>query len=245
MMGEITDATDQFLAEKADAIRTLARRSVFEIGKHLVEARDKCPHGKWLPWLQDEFGWSHTTADKYMAIYTAMKDGQIAPKLQFGLSISSLALLAAPSTPEEARADVAEQAKAVIKQAKPGKKIPHAQVKATVDKHRGTTKLRTKGHEQPGAQPSDAEPSAVERKQPLPLATSADRLKAPAEILEIARRVRARDTRSEIIDLCDWVISYAQPMVAVTAHNSSHPNAPVSLRASHGPGRSTPPSSTS
>jgi hypothetical protein len=138
MTGEITDTPDQFLAEKADAIRALARRSVFEIGKHLVEARDKCPHGKWLPWLRDEFGWSHTTADKYMAIYTAMKDGQIAPKLQFGLSMSSLALLAAPSTPEEARTEVAEQAKAVIEQAKPGKKIPHAQVKATVDKHRGT-----------------------------------------------------------------------------------------------------------
>lgn len=214
MTAEITSTPDQFLAQKADAIRALARKSVFEIGKHLVEARDKCPHGKWLPWLQDEFGWSHTTADKYMAIYAAMKDGQIAPKLQFGLSISSLALLAAPSTPEEARTEVAEQAKAVIEQAKPGKKIPHAQVEATVDKHRGTTKPRTRSLQQSTHKRMLATPTA---EVPSPLATPAGHLKAPTEILEIARRVRARDTRSEIIDLCDWVIAHALPMVAVTA----------------------------
>jgi hypothetical protein len=48
MTAEITSSPHQFLAQKADAIRALARKSVFEIGKHLVEARDKCPHGKWL-----------------------------------------------------------------------------------------------------------------------------------------------------------------------------------------------------
>src|SRR5258707_10511211 len=109
MTGEITDTTDQFLAEKAEKIRALARRSVFEVGKLLAEVREKCPHGRWLPWLQDEFGWSHTHADNYMNIYRAMESGQIADKLQFGLGVSSLALLAAPSAPEAAREEVTER----------------------------------------------------------------------------------------------------------------------------------------
>jgi ParB-like chromosome segregation protein Spo0J len=48
-----------------------------------------------------------------------------------------------------------------------------------------------------------------------PPVTSAG-VKSPTEILEIARRVRARETRSELIDLCDWVIAYAIPMVTAS-----------------------------
>jgi hypothetical protein len=237
MTSEITDTPEQFLAEKADAIRTTARNAVFEIGKHLNEVRGKCPHGRWLSWLQDEFGWSHTTADKYMAIYAAIAAGKLQPELQFGLSIRSLALLSAPSTPKTVVDEVAEQAKAVIEQAKPEKKIPHARVKATVDRHRGATKPPIKGREQPDAPPTGSERSAADRKRSLQPATPPGRVKAPAEILDIARRVRARDTRLEIIELCDWVIAHAMPMVAVTAPNQlasrEDPNAPA-LRASQG-----------
>jgi hypothetical protein len=140
--GEVTVAdivAHQFLADKAEAIRTTARNAVFEIGKHLTEAREKCPHGKWLPWLRDEFGWSHTTADKYMSIHAAIAAGKLQPKLQFGLSISSLALLAAPSTPETAVNEVVEQAKV-------GRKVPHSRVKAIVAEHKPEPK--------PGAPPS-------------------------------------------------------------------------------------------
>ena len=210
MTGKITNTIDQFLAEKADAVRTTARNAVFEIGKHLTEAREKCPHGKWLSWLEGEFGWSHTTADKYMSIHAAIAAGKLQPKLQFGLSISSLALLSAPSTPEKAVNEVAEQAKV-------GGKVAHSRVKATVDKHRGTAKPRTEEREQP-----DVLPTA---EAPPPPATPAGHLKAPTEILEIAHRVRARDTRSEIIDLCDWVIAHARPMVAVTAPIARGPEA--------------------
>src|SRR5258708_36762306 len=104
--------TDQFLAEKAETIRTLARRSVFEIGKHLAEVREKCPHGMWAPWLQSQFGWSYTHADNYMKIYAAMRDGKFQQKLEFGLSVSSLALLASPSTPDKAVAEVTDTVEA-------------------------------------------------------------------------------------------------------------------------------------
>jgi hypothetical protein len=128
MSGALT-ATDQFLAEKAEAIRTLARRSVFDIGKELAEVRDKCPHGRWLPWLESEFGWSHTHADNYMKIFRAIESGQIASKLQFGLGVSSLALLAAPSTPDEARAEVTERVEE-------GEKLSQHDVKAILGMHK-------------------------------------------------------------------------------------------------------------
>src|SRR6266849_2262457 len=128
MSGDII-TTDRFLAEKAEAIRALARRSVFEIGKHLAEVREKCPHGKWLPWLDNELGMSHTQADKYIAIYRAIEGGQIATKLQFGLGVSSLALLASSSTPDDARQEVTERAEG-------GERLSHTLVKHIVSDHR-------------------------------------------------------------------------------------------------------------
>jgi hypothetical protein len=35
-------------------------------------------------------------------------------------------------------------------------------------------------------------------------------MKPPAEILEIARRVRARTSQDEVVVLCDWVLKVAQ-----------------------------------
>jgi Protein of unknown function (DUF3102) len=213
--GEVTVAdvvAHQFLADKAEAIRTTARNAVFEIGKHLTEAREKCRHGTWLAWLHNEFHWSHTTADKYMAIYAAMDGGKLQPKLQFGLSISSLALLAAPSTPETAVDEVVEQAKV-------GRKVPHSRVKAMVAEHKPEPK--------PGAPPSSP-PQA-----PVPAPPAPQRFDVPTtgpiveqrvndgeraeafRVLEIARRTRARDPRSDIVTLCNWIEKYAVPMVAV------------------------------
>jgi hypothetical protein len=71
---------DLALNEHAVAIRDLGRRTVegvitnaFEIGRHLTEAHKihkiTGGHGRWLPWLKREFGWSESTARRWMRIY--------------------------------------------------------------------------------------------------------------------------------------------------------------------------------
>jgi hypothetical protein len=59
--------TKRDLADIAGDIHALERRSIFDIGKLLIEARDACEHGEWGDWLDREFDWSHDTADNYMA----------------------------------------------------------------------------------------------------------------------------------------------------------------------------------
>ncbi len=128
-MGKSLSATEQFMAEKAEAIRTIGRTAVFGIGKHLAEVREKCPHGMWAPWLQSQFGWSYTHADNYMKIYAAMRDGKFQQKLEFGLSVSSLALLASPSTPDKAVAEVTGRVEG-------GEQLTRAQVKGIVEERK-------------------------------------------------------------------------------------------------------------
>jgi hypothetical protein len=102
---------DPFLVEAASAIRDLARNIVqdaIEIGRHLSEARDHMPHGKWLPWLKREFAWSRQTADNYLGVYRAVSDGKLP---NFGnFDVSSLFLLSKRSTPKTVRHDLVTQA---------------------------------------------------------------------------------------------------------------------------------------
>ena len=52
----------------AAEVRGLQRTNVFAIGDLLIEARESCDHGEWLPWLQEEFNWSADTAERYMKV---------------------------------------------------------------------------------------------------------------------------------------------------------------------------------
>jgi hypothetical protein len=46
----------------------LRGQSLFQIGDLLSEAKDSCEFGEWREWLEDEFEWSHDTADRYIAV---------------------------------------------------------------------------------------------------------------------------------------------------------------------------------
>ena len=101
------------LAEHADEIRRLGKRAVedvFEIGRRLTEAKPIAGHGNFLPWLEREFGWSVSTAENYMNLYKLRCKfptvGNVA------LDLRSLYMLAAPSTPPEARAEIIARAEA-------------------------------------------------------------------------------------------------------------------------------------
>jgi Protein of unknown function (DUF3102) len=104
------------LAEHAAEIRKLHKKwasDVVEIGRRLTDAKAQCGHGKWLPWLKDEFNWSNQQARRFMHVYEFSKNNNL---VNLEIDISGLYQLAAPFTPETARSEI-------IKCAEGGEKI--------------------------------------------------------------------------------------------------------------------------
>ena len=56
---------------------TYAKRSCFEIGKRLEEAKAQIPHGEWGAWLDTNFEYSESTAGNLMRIYREFGSEQI------------------------------------------------------------------------------------------------------------------------------------------------------------------------
>jgi hypothetical protein len=177
MTGDLTNSADQFLAEKAEAIRALeqeGKRVVFkvacEIGGHLSSARDRLSRnssgdGTWLAWLEREFPYwgSQRTAYNYIGIFKfAQRHGGQVAKFANSIDLSAVYLLAAPSTPEEARTEVAGRIEH-------GEELTRQDVKDAIDRHRDPAKSRTRGREQPTrrSRPS-APPSSPAPAQPAP-----------------------------------------------------------------------------
>jgi hypothetical protein len=82
---------------------------------------------KFLAWASEAFGWSPATIYRYIEIFEFMRTGNFLNLRKLDLDLSSLYLLIAPSTTDEARAEVVKQAKT--------KKLAHADVKKTVARH--------------------------------------------------------------------------------------------------------------
>jgi intein/homing endonuclease len=115
-------SNEKVLAEHADAIRALDKQAgatVVDIGRRLIEAKALVGHGNWLPWLEREFRWTAETALRFMQVTEAVG------KNNLDIGVSSLYLLAAPSTPPEA-------VEAVIDRAKTGEKVTGDEVKKVV-----------------------------------------------------------------------------------------------------------------
>jgi hypothetical protein len=118
---------DNDLAGHAAAIRTFSKHiveDVIEIGRHLTKAKAIVGHGNFGNWIDQEFGWSDRTALNFMHVYEMTLSN---PKhvSDLDLPMSALYLLAAPSTPEEARTEIIERAEA-------GEQVSSAEVKETV-----------------------------------------------------------------------------------------------------------------
>jgi hypothetical protein len=118
-------AYEQQLAEHAEWLRRFAKRTVCDIieaGERLKKAKQLCGHGRWLPWLK-QFGWTEATALNFMRVSElALKSPAV---VDLSIPFSGLYLLAAPSTPDEAR-------EAVIEAAAGGERITYAEVKTAV-----------------------------------------------------------------------------------------------------------------
>jgi hypothetical protein len=117
--------TNEILAQHANAIRALGKRAVadiIEIGRRLTEAKAIAGHGNWLSWLEREFGWTDKTAERFMQVHS--KSDKLS---NLEVPISGLYLLAAPSTPENVRAEITERVAA-------GEKITVADVRESKDR---------------------------------------------------------------------------------------------------------------
>jgi hypothetical protein len=146
------------LAAHVAEIRLLRKRAladIIEIGRRLTKCRDIVGHGNWQTFLDREFGWSATTALNFMRFFdlTKTKSTNFA---DLDLPVSSLYLLAAPGTPEEARAEIIQRAEA-------GEQISSARVKEMITRAKreknGTTE--TNGPAEPA---DDATASADTRR---------------------------------------------------------------------------------
>jgi hypothetical protein len=122
---------DQALAEHADSIRKLGSRVIadaIEIGRRLSECKQIVGHGNWLPWLKREFRWSERTARNFISVYEFVRR-KSANLADLAIDISSVYLLAAPSTPDQAR-------EAVLSRLESGEALSLAEVKRAVSKAR-------------------------------------------------------------------------------------------------------------
>jgi DNA repair exonuclease SbcCD ATPase subunit len=79
--GVATERSLDVVAAEINVIKSqtaeVIRRSVFEIGKRLCEAKALIGHGNWEAWLRDNVSYSETTARTLMRAYREMGDEQV------------------------------------------------------------------------------------------------------------------------------------------------------------------------
>lgn len=169
-------ADDPALAEHAAEIRRLGKRlisDVIEIGRHLTEARaklrDTVGHGHFKAWVDREFGWSDRTTLNFMRVHELSLKSETVSDLN--LPMRELYLLAAPSTPQQARTEILDRAAA-------GEPVSGADVKKAIAR----AKRKQNGAAETGGTENkdDATTSAEARKLLYADADGAD-ASAPAE----------------------------------------------------------------
>lgn len=104
---QITTMSGRTLEEVKAGIRMRMRNMVFnalEIGNDLIEAKEACEHGQWLPFLRD-IGFSSSTAANYMRIAKEVSVDSRVAQLPY---TKILAVLAAPPEEREELASAAE-----------------------------------------------------------------------------------------------------------------------------------------
>ena len=127
---------NQLPSEHREAVRRSARiikpllkrtaEDIFIIGGELRAVKEMLPHGKYTEWLGVEFGLSERMAQHFVNVRERL--GPKSEKFSV-LPPSTLYLLAAPSTPDEAIAVVEERIDA-------GDRLSVAHVQRTIDEHK-------------------------------------------------------------------------------------------------------------
>ncbi len=106
------------MQQRTSEIKSLMKRAaqdIIDIGQKLIEVKARLPYGRFGGWLRAEFEWGIHTARNFMRVAEEFGDKE---KISL-FAPSALYLLAAPSTPEQARSEALERAEA-------GETITHA-----------------------------------------------------------------------------------------------------------------------
>ncbi|MEH1847540.1 MAG: DUF3102 domain-containing protein [Nostoc sp.] len=131
---DILDAeTRRVVQQYTNEIKTLMRRNsqdIIDIGQKLIEVKQHLGHGSFRNWLKFEFNWSVSAATKFMQVAEQFKCVNFT---HLNITASTLYLIAAPSTPKEARVEVLERASN-------GENIRYTKVKTIVSQYRKTKK---------------------------------------------------------------------------------------------------------
>ncbi len=111
------DLVETKIAEQArstaDRIRerlTKTLEDLIAVGNDLLAVKEALPHGQFGAWLRAEFGWAERTARNFMSV--AEHFGKTARVAELTIDATAAYLLAAPSTPDEARQTAVERAEA-------------------------------------------------------------------------------------------------------------------------------------
>lgn len=110
--GQIDEGIRDEVKQAARSIRQLEQgviTGILAIGKRLIEVKDMIPHGQFTAWVMGEFGMQERTAQRMMSVAKEYSDPQKRQTLSL-FSPSVAYMLAAPSTPEEARAEIEQAA---------------------------------------------------------------------------------------------------------------------------------------
>lgn len=127
-----------FVQTKTAEIRILVKQTaqgIIEIGQRLIEVKERLPHGEFLPWIRDEFGWSEKTAVDWMNVTKTFKS---VPGTDLNMfQAKALYLLSAPSTPEPAREEA-------LTLAESGERITHQKAQELVARHKAEVEVAKK-----------------------------------------------------------------------------------------------------
>src|SRR5262245_55013987 len=108
----MADEDRQFETNEAEEIRGLlkrAARDIVTIGQKLIAVKARLQHGEWGAWLRAEFDWDERTARRFMSVGECFKTDNLS---DLDIAPSALYLLASPSTPEDIRQSILEEARA-------------------------------------------------------------------------------------------------------------------------------------
>ncbi len=83
-------------------------QDIYIIGNHLCQIKKQLQHGQFRAWLEAEFDWSISAANKFMQV---SKQFQLDDLETIDIAPSALYILAAPSTPLEVRNQALEKAR--------------------------------------------------------------------------------------------------------------------------------------
>ena len=128
----LDNETSTIVRQRALEIKDLMRltaENIINIGQKLTEVKKRLGHGSFQNWLKSEFEWSEQTARQFMQVYRWSETIKNKNFVFSQLATSALYLLAAPSTPTEAREEVLDLVSG-------NEKISYTCVKNIVDRHK-------------------------------------------------------------------------------------------------------------